>query len=464
MLGYASPEELGESVTDIGEQLHLDRERRREFTEEIARHGAVPEFEARLYRKDGSLLWAATSARAVRDERGEILYFEGTTHDISERKRAEAERERLESELRQAQKMEAIGRLAGGVAHDFNNLLTAIGGYVELLLAELPEDDPRRADAEEIEKAARRASSLTRQLLAFSRRHPLERESIDLNEVVHDMERLLRRLIGADVELVTVLAARLGLVEADRGQLEQVIVNLAVNARDAMPNGGRLIIETADAGDHVSLSIRDTGVGMDAETTARVFEPFFTTKAVGEGTGLGLSTVFGIVEQSSGRIFVDSAPGAGTTFTIELPRRDAAPQPVRTQPRPQARPLSGHETVLLVEDDDVIRGLAARALRDHGYEVLEVPDASQALERWSGSERPVDVLLSDIVMPGMSGIELAQRVRDERPQTAVMLMSGLADAEVAAPLSPPSGALFLEKPFTATQLVQAVRRALESRA
>ncbi len=401
-------------------------------------------------------------------EDGVVKRAWGTQRDITEVKR-------LEDQLRQAQKMEAVGRLAGGVAHDFNNLLTAILGSTELLLRGLEPASPLRQDAAEIKKAGERAAGLTRQLLAYSRRQILQPAVLDLNRVVTDMDRLLRRLIGEDVDLVTAPAPDLGAVRADRGQIEQVIVNLALNARDAMPQGGKLTIATANAqlgpdyaethpgatpGPYVMLAVSDTGAGMDRDTIAHLFEPFFTTKEVGKGTGLGLATVYGIVKQSEGYVAVYSEPGQGTSFKIYLPRV-AADAAVTAPPAPVAEPPRGTETVLVVEDEEAVRSLSRRALEAAGYTVLAAaagPDALRLVERYGG---PIHLLLTDVVMPGMSGRELAQQLGQRRPGLRVLYMSGYpGDAMVHRGALEP-GTAFLQKPFLPEDLTRKVREVLE---
>jgi two-component system cell cycle sensor histidine kinase/response regulator CckA len=394
--------------------------------------------------------------------------------DVTERRRAEAALRHAEEQLRQAQKMEAVGRLAGGVAHDFNNLLTAILGSTELLLSGLEPASPLRQDAAEIKKAAERAAGLTRQLLAYSRRQVLQPEVLDLNRVVADMDRMLRRLIGEDVELVTTLAPDLGAVRADRGQLEQVLVNLVLNARDAMPRGGKLTLETtnteldpgyvedhtgAKAGPHVLLAVTDTGAGMDPETAAHLFEPFFTTKEVGKGTGLGLATVYGIVKQSDGYIMVYSEPGHGTTFKIYLPRVAAA----EPAPPPALRPTvtRGSETVLVVEDEEAVRSLSRRALEAGGYTVLAAADGADAVrlvERYGG---PIHLVLTDVVMPGMSGRELADRLVQRRPGLRVLYMSGYPGDAIVHRGALDPGTAFLQKPFMPDDLTRKVREVLD---
>ncbi|HWP35961.1 MAG TPA: PAS domain S-box protein [Gemmatimonadales bacterium] len=384
------------------------------------------------------------------------------------------ERRDLEQQLAQAQKMEAIGRLAGGVAHDFNNILTAITGYTELLRENLAPDHPGHADLDEIRHTADRAAGLTQQLLAFSRRQVLEPRVLDPNDVVLGTRKLLGRLIGEDIALETKLAAR-GRVRVDPNQLGQVTMNLAVNARDAMPNGGRLVIETADvdvneataqahhpmtAGPYVLLSVTDTGTGMTEEVKSRVFEPFFTTKPKGRGTGLGLATVYGIVKQSGGFVWVDSEPGRGTRFRIYLPRVPdtaewAVPGEVTEAPR------GGDETILLVEDEPAVRRIARQVLEGFGYRVLEAETPSRALGLLREHAAAVRLLLTDMVMPGMSGPDLHRRAAQERPGLAVLFMSGYPGEDAAgAPLGV-AGAPFLAKPFTADGLARAVRQTLD---
>jgi len=372
------------------------------------------------------------------------------------------------------QKMEAIGQLAGGVAHDFNNLLTVINGFGELLAVRLEPTDPRRALVEEILKAGERAAALTQQLLAFSRRQVMVVQVVDLNEVVADTERMLRRLIGEDVELITLPDPELGRVRADPRQLQQVILNLAVNARDAMPHGGKLTIETANVeldetyarqhaaitpGAYVMLAVSDTGHGMDAETRSRIFEPFFTTKEQGKGTGLGLAMVYGIVKQSNGDIWVYSEPGQGTTFKLYFPRVDDAERPAPPG-APQEIP-HGTETILLVEDEPQVRALARRVLEACGYTVLEAARGDEALQCCQQHAEPIHLLLTDVVMPGMGGPAVARLMARVHPEIKVLYMSGYTDAAVARHGMLEAGAALLQKPFTPTTLAQQVRRVLD---
>jgi PAS domain S-box-containing protein len=386
-----------------------------------------------------------------------------------------SERTHLEEQFLHSQKMEAIGRLAGGVAHDFNNLLTAILGYSELALAEIEPTSPVHKHIKEIEKSARRASALTSQLLAFSRKHIFQPRPVDLNVVVADIEKLLERVMGEDIDLVVNLDSGLGRTKADPRQIEQIILNLAVNARDAMPRGGTFRIETANvevdesyanrhldlrAGSYVAISISDTGDGIDNETLSHIFEPFFTTKEVGKGTGLGLSTVYGIVKQCGGHISVHSEPGRGTTFKLLLPRTEDRADDAH-EDRPAAELLSGSETVLLVEDDQFVRKLARKILQAYGYTVLEAQDAAQAVSISEAHKGPIDLVLTDVVMPRMNGYEAVERIKGVRPSLKVIYMSGhtISAAAHYALLDPMP---FLQKPFSPGSLLRKVRDTLDS--
>ena len=401
-------------------------------------------------------------------ENGQLVRVWGTQRDVTEQRH-------LEEQFRQSQKMEAVGQLAGGIAHDFNNLLTAILGNTQLLLRELPPGDSMREDVGEIRKASERAASLTRQLLAYSRRQMLQPEVLDLNVVMAEMDKMLRRLIGEHIDLVAVFAPDLGRVRADPNQIEQVIVNLAVNARDAMPDGGKLTIGTANVdldesfaqahlgsvpGSYAMLAVTDTGVGMDAAVRAHLFEPFFTTKEVGKGTGLGLATVYGIVKQSGGYISVYSEPGHGSSFKIYLPRIATPAEPPAAAPK--GGPAPGSETVLVVEDEPAVLTLSRRALEAQGYVVLAASDADAALrvvERHGGM---IHLLLTDVVMPGLSGHELADRLTAQRPGIRVLYMSGYPGDAVVQHGTLPSGSAFLQKPFSPDGLARKVRDVLDA--
>ncbi len=418
--------------------------------------------------KAGKLVTLESSTNPILDEQGNITGFLAIQRDVTARKQ-------LEAQLRQAQKMEAIGRLAGGVAHDFNNLLTIITGYGQLLLETLPEESPLRAQVTEVLKASERATSLTRQLLAFGRRQVLAPRVLDLNEVIADTEKMLRRLIGEDIELVAIPARRLGHVKADPGQLEQVILNLAVNARDAMPEGGRLTIETSNVildeayadqhvsvqpGPYVMLAVSDTGHGMDSDTQAHLFEPFFTTKEKGKGTGLGLATVYGIVKQSGGYIWVYSEPGQGTTFKIYLPKVQETVEATPALPAERTA-TGGSETILLVEDDSSVRSLVHGVLGSRGYKLLVARNAEEALILCEQHKGPIHLLLTDVVMPGMSGRDLADRLNPFHREMTVLYMSGYTDNAIVHHGVLDADVRFLQKPFSPLTLANKVRAILD---
>jgi PAS domain S-box-containing protein len=396
-------------------------------------------------------------------------------HDVTERLATEEALRKSEEQLRLSQKLEAVGRLAGGVAHDFNNILTAIIGYSDLTLRSLKNDDSTRHRIEEIHRAAQRAASLTRQLLAFSRKQVLQPKVLDLNSIVADMDQMLRRLIGEDVDLMTMLEPRLGRVKADPGQIEQVLMNLAVNARDAMPQGGHLTIETKNVyldktyaqshvsvqtGRYVMLAVSDTGMGMDAETKDHIFEPFFTTKEKGKGTGLGLSTIYGIVKQSGGNIWVYSEPGHGTTFKVYLPMVEDV---VSTEPNMIAPDVArGTETILMVEDETTLRELIHQVLEEEGYTMLVTSNGREALSICEQHEGKIDLLITDVVMPEISGRELAERITHDCPKMKVLFMSGYTDDAIIRHGVLEEGAFFLQKPFTPDDLARKVRTVLEA--
>jgi two-component system, cell cycle sensor histidine kinase and response regulator CckA len=416
--------------------------------------------------------WLHTRKIPIADAMGRPRHLLGVSIDITEQKLAT---DKLHDQLRQAQKMEAIGRLAGGVAHDFNNLLSVIMGHVSLAIEGVREDDPLRAQLDEVLGASLRARDLTRQLLAFSRQQVLEPRIVDLNRVMGRLERMLERLIGEDVEFVAIKAPDLGHVLVDPSQLEQVVMNLVVNARDAMPRGGKLTIQTANveldetyasehenvaAGPHVMLAVIDTGHGMDRATQARIFEPFFTTKEVGRGTGLGLSTVFGIVRQSGGHVYVYSEPEKGAAFKVYFPRVTGG-EP--TTPTPQRAVMSrvSTETILVLEDEDHVRRVVVAMLQRGGYEVIEATRAEEALDVASDLARPIDLLLTDIVMPDMSGPEVVRKIRELRPGLKAICMSGYTDETVVRHGILESGIAFLQKPVTPDSLRQKVRSVLD---
>jgi len=429
--------------------------------------GQPYDFEHRVVRPDGSVRWVHEKAAVVRDPQGRPLRMVGTVQDITERRQ-------LEDQLRQSQKMEAIGRLAGGIAHDLNNALTAIAGYAELALGEVASDHAARADVEEIRRAAERAGSVTRQLLAFSRKQLLEPRVFDLNDTIAGICRLLSRLLGTDIEVKAELALEPLHVLGDPGQVEQAVLNLAVNARDAMPSGGRLVLattrETIDdafarshppmpAGQYNVLRVSDSGHGMARETLARIFEPFFTTKDVGKGTGLGLSMVYGTLKQIGGFIFVDSELNHGTTFRLYFPAaaapaRDAAATSVSRSER------RGHETLLIAEDEPSVRSLVASSLRRDGYRLLIAASAEEALATAQAHDGPIDLLLTDAMMPGKSGVELANLMTIRRPGIPVIIMSGYTEETLDVPgLGEPIA--LLQKPFTPRDLRRRIREVLD---
>jgi len=465
MLGYDSPEDLMTSVTDIGRQVYVDRERRDEFQKLLQEGGLAHDFEIQAYRKDGSKMWLSASGRAILRD-GVIIGYEGMNEDITEHRL-------LEDQLRQAQKMEAVGRLAGGVAHDFNNMLGVIAGYGELLQLNLPPRSPLRKYADEISKAGRRATALTRQLLAFSRKQVISPVVLDLNAVVAEMETMICRLIGEDIHVSFKHQSTPAPVRIDPGQVEQILMNLAVNSRDAMPRGGTLSIEIADTeldetyarqiayakpGRYVMLTVSDNGCGIDKEIQPHIFEPFFTTKEVGKGTGLGLSTVYGIVKQNDGYIRIYSEAAKGTTFKIYFPRVDAAlsaSRPIEDLTLP-----SGAEVILVVEDEAHLRKLARTCLESHGYTILEAANAAAAAELFRKHRGKIDLLLTDVVMPGASGRTLAQGLLEQWPNLKVLYMSGYTSDLIAQQGILNPGILLLEKPFTLHALLAKVREAL----
>ncbi len=474
MLGYKEEEMLGRPVWRFVVEEEMTRQ---VIMAKIAGDVSFHEtFERTYRRKDGTTLPVLIEDRIIRDKKGRIAGIRSMTEDITERRRAEEALKKSEEQLRQWQRVEAIGRLAGGVAHDFNNLLMTIKGCSELLLGELDPHDARREEVEEIRKAAERATALTRQLLAFGRRQVLQPQVLDLNEVVANMDRMLQRLIGEDIQLLTVLDPELWPVKVDPGQIEQVIMNLAVNARDAMPGGGKLTIETANVvldeyyalrhvavkpGPCVMLAVTDNGCGMDKETQSHLFEPFFTTKNKGEGTGLGLSTVYGIVKQSGGNIWAYSELGHGTTFKVYLPRIEEGVRTYRPKVAPTLPP-GGSETILLVEDEEAVRTIVSKILQNKGYTVLEAHHGHEALQICKDHEGPIHLMVTDVVMPHMSGRELAEHLIFLRPELRVLFMSGYPDNAIVHHGVLGAGTAFLQKPFTLITLECKVRELLDA--
>jgi two-component system cell cycle sensor histidine kinase/response regulator CckA len=474
VLGYSPEELLGSNAFSL---LHPDDQEAAKagFREALtSKKKRTAEF--RFRHRNGEWRIFEAVGNMVFDWRGNPQRAVIVSRDITERKRVEEELRQSEEQLRQSQKLEAVGQLAGGVAHDFNNLLTVITGYSDLTLRRLNPDDPLQRHVIEIKKAGERAASLTRQLLAFSRKQVLQPKVLELNAVVADMNKMLRRLIGEDIDLTTVLDPTLGQVKADPGQIEQVLMNLAVNARDAMPEGGKLTIETANVcldakyvgghavmqpGQYVMLAVSDTGCGMDAEIQEHIFEPFFTTKEQGHGTGLGLSTVYGIVKQSGGNIWVYSEVGRGTTFKVYLPRVDEKVEESKPGAAHTEAP-EGWETILLVEDEQMVRDLAARALREQGYSVVEAGNGEEAL-RIAGERggKEIHLLLTDMIMPRMNGHELAERLTRSHPRMRVLFMSGYTNRGIVNRGMLNEGALFLPKPFTLEGLTHRVREVLD---
>jgi PAS domain S-box-containing protein len=467
MLGYQSPEQV--LALDPQTDVFLNPEEQGRVMTECKRAGRLDNFEIKWKRKDGTFITVRLSGRAVSSEDEPAGFLEVIAEDVTEKRV-------LEDQFRQAQKMEAVGRLAGGVAHDFNNLLLVISGYTEVLLEKLEANSTLHHKAEAIQQAADRATTLTRQLLAFSRKQLLELKVVDLNTIVADMERLLSPLIGENIELTTRLANGVGRTRADAGQIEQVIMNLVVNAKDAMPNGGKITIQTGNVhlddsyrrehtyinpGPYVMLSVSDTGCGMDKETLSRVFEPFFTTKEKGKGTGLGLSTVYGIVKQSGGYVFAQSELGHGTTFRIYLPRVEEAAQPADTV-KPCESITHGTETVLLVEDEESVRQLVRETLESRGYKVIEAENGEVALKISATCQEPIHLLITDVVMPGISGRELAKQLSKTHPHTRILFLSGYTEDAIVHQGVLEPGTAFLQKPFTLQNLSRKVREVLRS--
>lgn len=472
LFGYTAPEAIGRSTGMLVPQDKTALEA--EVWQKLVDGRPVGYYDSVRLRKDGTLIDVSVTGSPLKDSAGRIIGVSTIARDITEPKRSKAALQFKDEQLRQAQKMEAVGRLASGIAHDFNNLLTVINGYSELALSLDSLDPMLRKDLEQVKSCGFKASLLTRQLLAFSRKQVLEPRILDLNTVVRDVESLLRRVIGEDITLFSRLDPALKYIEADPGQLDQVIMNLAINARDAMPRGGQLVIETknvqfdeeyirlhgyVEPGAYIMLAISDTGIGMDQATRSRIFEPFFTTKEPGKGTGLGLSTVYGIVKQSGGSVEVYSEPQRGTTFKIYLPQRGTQTTPSISATSQDS--LKGSETILLVEDDDMVRALAWAMLDRFGYHVIEARNGSEALQVCANHQDKIDLLVTDVVMPGMSGRELADQLLEKWPGIRVVYMSGFTDDAVLLHGLLQAEHIFLQKPFSSSGLASKVRQALD---
>lgn len=466
MFGFDSPQELINTRNHITNQEYVTPQSRADFVRELEGRGVVQSFEYQAYRRDGKAIWVSANAHAVRDSEGRILYFEGTVQDITQHRE-------LEQQLRQMQKIEAVGRLAGGVAHDFNNILMAISSYADLLYGRIPEEDARRRYVDEISKATDRAASLTQGLLAFSRKQVISPRVLDLNTLIAEQAEMLKRLIPENIELRFLPGDALGRVKVDPGQVEQIVMNLVINARDAMPNGGTILVETgnaeldrtdcglqnpAQAGNYVMLAVSDNGCGMNAETKAHLFEPFFTTKEQGKGTGLGLAIVFGIVKQSAGHIFLHSEPDHGTTFKIYLPRVEAAAQADNRGPSDVL--FRGNETILLVEDEEAVRESAAEYLAGNGYTVLKAKEGPEALKIAAQHSQPIHLMLTDLIMPKMSGRDLSEKIASIHPETKVVFISGYSDNLLSNEQVLDPKHVLLQKPFRLTILGQRIRETL----
>jgi two-component system cell cycle sensor histidine kinase/response regulator CckA len=475
MLCYTAEEMIGQPVWKF---IVEEEKARQTLTTKLSGSAQPGKALERTYkRKDGKTLPVLIDDAFLRNAEGNVIGIHSIIQDITERKQAEEEKAALQEQLRQSQKMEAIGQLAGGIAHDFNNLLTVIKGYSQLSLFELKEGDPLRENIEEIQKASQRAVDLTRQLLAFSRRQILDFKVLDLDMLLQDLDKLLRRVLGEDIELIYTLSGDLGKVKTDPRQIEQVILNLALNARDAMPSGGKLIIETANVeldktyasthigvtpGHYIRVSVNDTGYGMSPDVKDHIFEPFFTTKEKGKGTGLGLSTVYGIVKQSGGYIWVDSEPGCGTTFKIYLPTVEEEASAFHQTNDTSLLPC-GSETILIAEDEPSVRGLAVRALRERGYTLIEAANGEEAFHiAQEQDDKRINLLLTDVVMPQMGGKQLADQLKMLQPDIKVLFISGYADNAIGDHGVLEPGTNFLQKPFTPTALAQRVRQVLDS--
>ncbi len=474
--GYESPEQLMEEVTDIRTQIYVHPQKREEFLGRISAGEHVRDYEIEAFRKDGSKVLTSVSAYGIRDKEGNLVYIEGFIEDITERKREEEERKRLEAEYRHAQKMEAVGTLAGGIAHDFNNLLQAIIGYAEMSLMEEDLNERHRENLRQILVSARRASELTQQLLTFSRKVETRPRPIDLNQQVAHVRKLLERVLPRMIEIDLQLSPDLAPINADPAQIEQVLMNLAVNARDAMPEGGKLIFETqnvildeqycnshvgARPGRYVLLSISDTGSGMDKDTLERIFEPFFTTKGPDKGTGLGLSMVYGIVKAHCGYIMCYSEPGHGTTFKLYWPAIENGFDTEKVEDRVNLTRLRGKETILLVDDEDLVRSVGEEMLERFGYQVLTARSGEEALETYKKMGRDISLVILDLIMPGMGGAKCLNKLLTIDPNAKVLIASGYSEEIIARGRSLDGARGFIRKPYVLRDLLERIRDVLD---
>lgn len=467
ILGYESPRELIDSISSIDEQIYVDPKSRQHYKKILERDGFVQGFEVELVRKDGGVIWVSDHTRIVKNAKGKTIYYEGIMEDLTEKKK-------LQEHLMHSQKMEAIGTLAGGVAHDFNNLLTVILGYSDLILRQPDQPESIREKVQTIRATAEHAATITSQLLLFSRPQLIKPKIIDVNAVVKDVEKMLARLIGEDIEVIIRLDDDSVEIRADAAQMGQVLVNLAVNARAAMPNGGKLTIETKrveltedyvkqhdigiNGGSYVILSVSDDGIGMDVETKLRIFEPFFSTKPKGQGTGLGLSTVYGVINQWGGSLWVHSELGIGTTFNIYLPEVARSPDEIE-ESHPAIQLSVGNETILIVEDDEQLRSLTKELLTEVGYEVIVAVNGAEALPIYQERSEQIDMVMTDVVMPQMGGRELADRLRTNYPNVKILFVSGYTNEAVVH--HDVDDVFFLQKPYTAIGLTRKVKQVLE---
>ncbi len=466
ILGYDDPKELAASVTDMGRQVFASERRRKEYMDLMTTRGVVRDFETQVRCKDGSMEWVSVNSRHTGGNEGKPLYHEGTIESITERKK-------LETQLRHAQKMESIGTLAGGVAHDFNNVLTTVMGYCSLIMMKAGDKHPYAGYVNQIMEAANRASALTQSLLAFSRKQAWDVKPVEINETIRGVEKLLRRIIGEDIELETLLGKERLVVMVGDGQISQLLMNLATNARDAMPDGGVLTIKTEAAhlsgglvgtyegkeGTYAALEMSDTGAGMDERTKDQIFDPFFTTKEVGKGTGLGLSTVYGIVNQNKGYVNVSSVPGKGTTFTIYLPLAEASAD--EETPLERARLRGGNEVILVAEDNVQVREIVTTTLRDFGYTVIEACDGSDAIEKFNENKAVIDLLLLDVIMPRKNGKEAYIEVKKVRPDVRAIFMSGYTGDILSRKGISREGIPMISKPIVIERLLRVIREVLD---